>query len=158
MGCDWGYSVDPTVLVRMFIVGRTLYIDQEAYKVGCEIDATPALFRTVPESDRWPITADNARPETIAYMRRHGFPRMRESLKGKGSVEDGVEFLKSFDIVIHPRCINTAREFALYSWKIDPHTNEVLPVLDDKENHVVDSARYALEGTRRSNYTLASVS
>jgi phage terminase large subunit len=44
-GADWGFSVDPSVLVRTWLIGdRTLYIDREAYAVGCEIDNTPALF------------------------------------------------------------------------------------------------------------------
>ena len=59
-------------------------------------------------------------------------------------MEDGIEFLKSFDIVIHPRCQMTHREFLHYSWKVDKRTNQILPVLADKDNHVIDSARYAL--------------
>jgi phage terminase large subunit len=65
-GADWGFSVDPSVLVQCAIVGRTLYISHEAYRVGCEIDFLPELFRTVPEAERWPTTADSARPEPIA--------------------------------------------------------------------------------------------
>ena len=150
-GADWGFSVDPTVLVRCFIEGRTLYIDQEAYKVGCEIDRTPDLFRTIAGSESWPITADSARPETISYMQRHGFPRIKPALKGKGSVEDGIEFLKSYDIKVHPRCKHTADELSLYSYKVDKLTEEVLPVLEDKKNHVIDSVRYAVEGLRRKS-------
>ena len=152
-GADWGFSVDPTVLVRCWIEGRTLYIDREAYKVGCEIDRTPDLFRTIDGSESWPITADSARPETISYMQRHGFPRIKPAMKGKGSVEDGIEFLKSYDIVIHPRCKHTIDEFSLYSYKVDKLTDEVLPVLEDKKNHVIDAARYAVEGLRRKSPT-----
>jgi len=147
-GADWGYAKDPSVLVRCWTNGRTLYVDYEAYKIGCEIDFLPALFDTVPGSRKWPITADNARPETISYMNRHGFPRMGKSIKGVGSVEDGVEFLKNYDIVVHPRCTHTSDELATYSWKTDPHTDEVLPVLEDKQNHVIDSLRYAVEAAR----------
>ena len=157
-GADWGYSIDPTVLVRCWINGTKLMVDHEAYAVGCEIDNTPALFDKIPGARFWPCTADNARPETIAYMRRHGFPKIRESIKGKGSVEDGIEFLKSLDIVVHPRCKHTVDELATYAWKIDPRTDEILPVLGEKSNHVIDALRYALEGTRRSTYTLSSVS
>lgn len=152
-GADWGFAVDPTVLVRVFVQDRTLYIDQEAYKVGCKIDDTPALFDKVPDSKRWPIIADCARPETIDYMRRHGYPRMEPAKKGKDSVHDGVEFLKSYDIVVHPRCKHAADELALYSYKTDKLTGEVLPVLEDKKNHVIDSIRYAIEKTRRAQAT-----
>lgn len=163
-GADWGFSVDPTVLVRCFIgrlengravadpTGRHLFVDREAYKVGCEIDRTPALFDTIPGSRRWPITADSARPETINYMQRHGFGNMKPALKGAGSVEDGIEFLKSYDIVVHPGCRHTSDELTHYSWKVDEQTGDVLPVLADKNNHVIDALRYAVEGIRRNTY------
>lgn len=150
-GADWGFSVDPTVLVRCYLDGRTLYVDQEVYKVGCEIDHTPALFETMPGARAWPIVADSARPETISYMQRQGF-KIRPAKKGQGSVEDGIEFLKSHDIVVHPRCRHTVDELTLYAFKTDKLTGEVLPVLEDKKNHVIDALRYAVEGTRRARY------
>jgi phage terminase large subunit len=150
-GADWGFSVDPTVLVRCYLDGRVLYIDHEAYMVGCEIDRIPDLFRTVPESEKWFITADSARPETISYVQRHGFPRVGPAVKGAKSLDEGVEFLKSFDIVVHPRCVNTINELSTYSYKVDENTGKVLPVLSDKDNHVIDAVRYALEGLRRSS-------
>lgn len=144
-GADWGFSVDPTVLVRAFVEGRTLFVDAEVYQVGCEIDRTPDLFDKIEGSRKWPIRADSARPETISYMQRHGFPRLVPANKGAGSVEDGIEFLKSYDIVVHPRCRHTADELALYAYKTDKLTGEVLPVLEDKKNHVIDALRYAVE-------------
>lgn len=148
-GADWGFSVDPTVLVRAWLKGRTLYVDREAYSVGCEIDDTPALFDTIPGSRHWSITADSARPETISYMSRKGF-NINKAVKGPGSLEEGVQFLKSFDIVVHPSCRHTIDELSLYSYKTDKLTDEVLPVLEDKENHVIDALRYALEALRRA--------
>jgi phage terminase large subunit len=105
-GADWGFSIDPTVLVQCYIVGRKLYVPYEAYMVGCEITDTPALFMTVPEAEKWPITADSARPETISHMRKNGFPKIMPAVKGPRSVEEGIEFLKSFDIIVHPRCVH----------------------------------------------------
>ena len=150
LGADWGFAIDPTVLVRCHIIGRTLYIDFEAYQVGCEIMDTPDLFMTVPESEKWPIIADSARPETISHMKRNGFPKIMAATKGPKSVEEGIEWLKSFDIVVHPRCSHTIDELTLYSYKTDPLTGKILPVLDDKKNHVIDSIRYACEGVRRA--------
>lgn len=150
MGADWGFSVDPTVGVRCHIVGRTLYVDYEAYQVGCEIADTPALFFTIPDAERWTMTADSARPETISHMRRNGFPKIQPAVKGKRSVEEGVEWLKSFDIVVHPRCVHVIDELTHYSFKTDPLTGKVLPVLEDKRNHTIDALRYACEGARRA--------
>jgi phage terminase large subunit len=153
LGADWGFAVDPTVLVRCHIVGRTLYIDYEAYMVGCEISNTPELFMTVPDAEKWPITADSARPETISHMRRNGFPKIMPAVKGAKSVEDGIEWLKSFDIVVHPRCTHTIDELTLYSYKTDQLTGKILPILEDKQNHVIDALRYACEGARRAANT-----
>lgn len=150
LGADWGFAQDPTVLIRCHIVGRTLYIDHEAYRVGCEIMDTPELFMTIPDSERWPIVADSSRPETIRHMQKHGFPKIMPAVKGPKSVEEGVEWLKSFDIVVHPRCVHTIDELTHYRYKIDPLTSKVLPVLEDKSNHVIDALRYACEAVRRA--------
>lgn len=165
-GADWGFSQDPTVGLICFIVGRTLYFWREVWKIGCEIDRTPALFDELdPEwaagrraadpgwqslGQRVPFISDSARPETISYMKRHGYTQMQGALKGAGSIEEGVEFLKQYDIVIHPDCKHVAQEFEHYSFKIDPHTEEITNVLDDKKNHTIDSARYAVENVRRA--------
>jgi phage terminase large subunit len=150
-GADWGFAVDPTVLVRCHVDGRKLYVDYEASQVGCEIDKTPALFETIKGARDWIIRADSSRPETVSYMRRQGF-RIVPAIKGQGSVEDGIEFLRSFDIIVHPRCKAVAEELTLYAYKTDPQTGEILPVLEDKNNHTIDALRYALEELRRSGY------
>lgn len=181
-GADWGFSSDPTVLVRCFIgrwsgdvgasdivaelKGTCLFVDQEAYAIGCPIDATPALFagNDTKQPARWQnkqgyrglegaaqnkITADSARPETIDYMASRGFSIV-PAIKGLGSVEDGVNFLKSYDIFVHPRCRHLVDELIHYSWAVDRQTGEILPKLADKHNHVIDALRYALEGARKA--------
>lgn len=150
LGADWGFSVDPSVLIRCSLEGNICYIDYEAYQVGCEIVNLPELFMQVPEAEKWPITADSARPETISHMQKNGFPRIKGAIKGAKSIEDGIEFMKSYDIIVHPRCKHTIDELTLYSYKIDPLTGFVLPILQDKNNHVIDACRYALEGARRA--------
>ena len=154
-GADWGFAIDPTVLVRCHVEGRTLYVDHEVSEVGCEIDKTPALFDKIEGSRKFLIRADSARPETVSYMKRQGF-RITPAIKGTGSIEDGVEFLRSFDIVVHPRCKHVIEELTLYAYKVDPHTEEILPALDDKNNHTSDALRYALEELRRSGYRPAA--
>lgn len=150
LGADWGFSIDPSCLVRCYIEGRRLYIDYEAYLIGCEIDQLPDLFDRVPDSRKWFITADSSRPETISYMRNHGYPKINAAIKGARSIEEGIEFLRSYDIVVHPRCKHVIDELATYSYKRDPLTDEVLPVLEDKNNHMIDALRYACEGARRA--------
>jgi phage terminase large subunit len=149
-GADFGFSIDPTVLVRCHVIGRKLYIDYEVYMVGCEIVNTPDLFMSIPDSEKWPIVADSSRPETISHLRKNGFPKTMAATKGARSVEEGIEWLQSYEIIVHPRCQHTIDELRLYSYKIDPLTDKVIPILDDKDNHVIDSLRYACEGVRRA--------
>jgi phage terminase large subunit len=173
-GGDWGFSVDPSVLVRCFIdePARKLYVVDEAYAVGVDIDFLPLLFAGrdganaeqlatwgpgmdaawpgVPDAKRWRITADSARPETISYMQKRGF-NIEAAKKGRDSVEEGVTFLQNYDIIVHPRCVHTIDELSFYSWKTDPKTNAILPVLADMNNHVIDALRYAVEGVANSD-------
>ena len=146
-GADFGFAQDPSTLIRSFMLDRKLYIDYEAYGVGVEIDELPQLYRSVPGADKWPIHGDSARPETISYLRnRCGF-NIDGAQKWQGSIEDGIAYLRSFEqIVIHPRCKHTADEFRLYSYKTDKTTNEVLPIILDKNNHCIDAIRYGLDG------------
>ncbi len=150
LGADWGFANDPSVLVRCFIEGRRLFVDYEAWMVGCEIDQLPDLFMTVPDAERWFITADSARPETISYMRKHGFPKITAAIKGPRSLEEGVEFLKTFDIIVHPRCPHVIDELSMYAFELDDLTGQVLPKLADKDNHTIDALRYACEGVRKA--------
>lgn len=146
-GADWGFSQDPTVLIRSFVDRDCLYIDQEAYGVGIEIGSeTEQIFDTIGESRKWRIKADCSRPETISAMNRHGFDIVGAK-KWSGSVEDGIALLKSFQkIYIHPRCKHTIEEFKHYRYKVDRVTQEVLPIIVDDFNHCIDAIRYSLDG------------
>ena len=114
------------------------------------------MLNRLPDASKWPMRGDNARPETIDYIRRHGFPKLRSCRKGKGSVEDGVSFLQGMDVVINPRCVNTIREFKNYAYKTDKRTGEILPAIEDKNNHAIDALRYAVEGLHRKGKLIAA--
>jgi phage terminase large subunit len=145
-GADWGFANDPTTLVRCWIADRRLYVEYEAYAVGCDIDRTPALFDLVRGAREHVIRADCARPETNSYMVQHGFPNLVGVEKWSGSVEDGIAFLRSFEqIIVHPRCTHTAEECRLYSYRIDRVTGDVMPDAKDANNHCIDALRYALQ-------------
>jgi phage terminase large subunit len=153
-GADWGFSPDPLAAIRCYVVGNVLYIDQEVYRVGVELGQIgKELVQKMPEIKRWPCYGDSARPDIISMLQKEGFTQLRgvkKSIDGGQSnklkfVEAGIDYIKSFEkIVIHPSCKNTIEEFKLYSYKVDNNTDEVLPIIIDKYNHIIDSLRYAL--------------
>lgn len=145
-GADFGFANDPNTLIRSFILNDCLYIEYEAYGVNIELDEIPAFYDSVPESRKWPIKGDCSRPETISHIKRKGF-NISAAKKWQGSVEDGIAYLRGFKkIIIHPRCKHTATEARLYSYKTDKMTGEVLPIIEDKNNHCWDAVRYSLDG------------
>jgi phage terminase large subunit len=150
LGADFGFSIDPSCSVRCWIDGTQLFVDYEAWGLHIEIVDLPSLFMTIPDAEKYWMTADSSRPETISHLRNNGFPRIAPALKGPRSLEEGVEFLKSYDIVVHPRCEQLISELTLYSYKVDSLTGQVTSVLEDKDNHMIDALRYAVEGARRA--------
>ena len=82
------------------------------------------------------------------------------AVKGKRSIEYGINFLKSYDVLVHRRGHHLIDELVHYSWAVDRETGEMLPRLADSHNHVIDAVRYALEGARRAgsgDFTFASI-
>jgi phage terminase large subunit len=156
-GVDFGFSEDPTILIRAFLKDNKMFITHEAYGHGVEINELPILFDTVPGVRKWKIWGDSSRPETISYLKNQGF-NIEGTEKGKGSVEDGIQFLRSFEqIVIHPRCKHTYDDFNAYKWKQDKITNEILPIPVDASNHACDAARYSIEPYIKRHVTIFDV-
>ena len=90
------------------------------------------------------ITADSAEQRLIAELRAKGISRITPSVKGAGSINAGIDFMKQFKIYIHPSCVKTIEEFDTYIYKQDKDgkwLNE--PV--DANNHIIDAVRYSLE-------------
>lgn len=148
-GMDFGFSADPSTCVRCHIVGRNLYIDYEEYQHNVEIVDLPVFISQIPLSEKYPLIADSSRPETISHLRKNGYPKVMASVKGANSVIEGIEFLKSYDIIVHPRCKHMIDELTLYSYKTDKLTGNITPHIEDKNNHLIDALRYAVEAVRR---------
>ena len=166
-GADWGFSPDPTVLIRCFIIEkdeeRYLYIDQEIYEIELSLNSIALKFAEMPDVRNWEIMADSARPDIIDLLKRCGYNikgaaktwnlGKERSLKKETTndankqtfIKAGIEYMQDFDkIIIHERCRNVIVEFGSYSKKIDKKTQEILPILEDNNNHCIDSIRYAL--------------
>ena len=46
----------------------------------------------------------------IAEIKRKGIPNIKPSIKGQGSIMQGVQFIQGFKIYVHPTCVNTIEE------------------------------------------------
>jgi len=153
-GLDLGFSVDPLAFLRCYIdqEKRLLYIDKGKSAIEVEIDDTPAFLEgTIPDCKQWMITADSARPEIISYLDKRGF-KIRAAKKGPASIVEGVEFIKNYTTIIHESLKGVIHEFNIYSHKVDKLTGDILPLIEDKNNHFIDALRYAVEALRTPIY------
>jgi len=153
-GLDFGFSQDPTAGIRCYIIDNILYISHEAVEKGLEATKIGDLLeRKLPDVRKYIVYADSARPDTIYTMQKQGY-NVRAVEKGKGSVEDGIEHIKTFDkVLIHPRCTHTLNEFNRYSYEVDERSGDITTKIVDKYNHCIDALRYALERCMRTAKT-----
>lgn len=146
-GLDWGFAQDPTAAIECYIHDNCLWIRREAGRTKLELDDTaPFVLARMPLAKIHTVRADCARPESISHVQRRGLPGLRAADKWQGSVEDGIAFIKSFRrVYIHPDCEETAREFRLYSYKVDRLSGDIMPKIVDAHNHYIDALRYGLQ-------------
>lgn len=159
-GIDFGFAQDPTTGVKCWVFDGRLHVEYEGGKVGLELDDTAEyLTKKVPGIEEHVSRADSARPESISYLKRHGLSRIQAVTKWQGSVEDGIQHLRSYkEIVIHPRCAETIKETRNYSYKVDRLTGDILPVVVDSCNHYIDAIRYAIDPLIKSKGNAPEIS
>lgn len=144
-GADFGFN-DPTTAIRVYVKDNCLFISDEYYKRNLDLNLMPDAFKTINGFERYTTRADNSRPDTISYLQRNGLKKVISCVKGKGSIEDGIEFMKSFDhIYVHTSCVNTIQEFTDYKYKVNKLTGDITSDIIDDNNHIIDAIRYALE-------------
>lgn len=151
LGADFGFANDPGTLVKCWRdpILQKIYVEYAAYGHHVKLTASKPdeigmkeFYKQVPCSDRDMIYADSSRPETIVHMRDQGFV-IDAAEKGTGSVEDGIEWLRGHEIVIHDRCIELQDEAIKYVYKVDRATQVVKSDIVDAFNHGWDAIRYA---------------
>ena len=145
-GLDFGYTNDPSALFCGMIdqTGKKIYVFDEMYKKGMSNEAIHAEITSMGYSKE-KITADCAEPKSIARLYDLGIHRIRAARKGKDSVNNGIDFIQDYEIIIHPRCVNFITEISNYTWDVDKFENKLNKPIDDF-NHLMDAMRYALEG------------
>ncbi|MCQ8267778.1 PBSX family phage terminase large subunit [Streptococcus suis] len=144
-GLDFGFTHDPTTFPRLAVDldNRELWIYAEHYEHAMTTDD---IFKMIADADMQNavITADSDEQRLIAELQAKGIRRLVPSIKGKGSINAGIDFMKQFKIYIHPSCVKTIEEFDTYIYKQDKDGKWLNEPIDDN-NHIIDAIRYALE-------------
>lgn len=151
-GIDWGYANDPLHFMRLHYdkMRRKIYIFGEIHEVKLSNRNAAIKIKENGWNDT-KIFADSAEPKSIDEMWEYGL-KVYGASKGPGSVEFGEKWLDDLEeIIIDPvRCPNTAREFENIDYQVDKDGN-TKNKLEDKDNHSIDSCRYALTEDMRGN-------
>ncbi len=156
-GLDLGFTpAHPTFGIREYVHDGNLYVTHEAVQTGLDTDLIPGfLIKHLPQVQHHTIWVDSSRPETISAINRQYIDSIKQSLfaqgveKGQGSVEDGIEHLKSYKMIyIHPRCERLIDNFDRYSFKTDRKGN-ILRDIEKANDDGIDALRYAEEQTMK---------
>ena len=145
MGVDWGFAPDPFAFIRLHYdpARETIYLLDElcVLRQTNTLTAEELLRRGYQDGV---ITCDSAEPKSVADYRSFGL-NARAAVKGPGSVEYGMKWLQGRKIVIDRRRTPEAlREFSRYEFERDRDGN-FISGYPDKDNHLIDAVRYALE-------------
>ena len=143
MGLDFGFAADPCgfVLVRYDKKRRTVYVLDEIWEKG--LTNLALSQRLSPFAAQGPIACDSAEPKSIHELKALGI-RAYPVRKGPDSVVHGIQWLRQQQLVLSPACVHLRQELSSYQWQHD-RDGCALPRPQDRDNHLIDALRYALE-------------
>ena len=139
-GVDYGFTNDPTAIVGVWIKDYMLYIKEFVYQT---MMTTIDIHRKLQNMGvyREPIFGDSAEPRLNEELRRMGW-NIKGSIKGKDSINAGIDLLKRYKLHVTSDSNNVINEFRNYRWKQD-RSGRTINVPEDKANHTADAIRYA---------------
>jgi phage terminase large subunit len=149
-GLDYGYTNDPSAFFGGYVSlsDKTLYVWDEMYQTGMSNRRIAEEIQSMGYSKE-KITADSAEPKSNDELKGYGL-RVQGAVKGKDSINNGIQWIQDLKIVIHPRCVNFLTEISNYTWKVDKFNKKLNEPIDDF-NHLMDAMRYALEKYIKNN-------
>lgn len=144
-GLDFGYANDPSAFFcgLIDVANKEIYVFDEIYKKAMKNrQIAEEIIRKGYGKEK--IVADSQEPKSIDELYDLGLKGIRKSRKGRDSINNGVQYIQDYKIIIHPRCVNFITEISNYMWDKDKFDNPVNKPVDDF-NHLMDAMRYALE-------------
>ena len=144
-GLDFGYTNDPSALFAGLISKerREIYVTDELYKKALTNNKLAEEIKNMGYGKER-ITADSAEPKSIDELYDLGLKGISGARKGKDSINNGIQFIQGYKIIIHPRCVNFLTEISNYTWAKDKFDKPINKPID-MFNHLMDAMRYALE-------------
>ena len=144
-GLDFGYTNDPTALFCGLISTeqKTIWVFDELYERALTNKKIMEKITALGYAKER-IKADSAEPKSIDELREAGLSHVKAARKGKDSVNNGIQYIQNYHIIIHPRCVNFITEISNYTWDEDKFGNKINQPIDDF-NHLMDAMRYGLE-------------
>ena len=140
-GLDFGFSNDPTALIRVGYSGGDLYLDEMIYSRGLTNQDIGKWMNQLGITKADEIIADN-QPKCIYEIRLEGF-NIKPTFKGQDSIITGIDIMKRQRFKVTKRSVNLIRELKNYKWKEDAAGN-ALNVPVDRFNHGIDAVRYVI--------------
>ncbi|MCD7709165.1 MAG: PBSX family phage terminase large subunit [Clostridiales bacterium] len=140
---DFGFT-DPNAFVCEMVdnVAMKIYVFDEWYQTGATNRQIAEQIKAMGYGGQV-IVCDSAEPKSIAELREEGI-RAEGSRKGRDSVNYGIQLIQNYQIVVHPRCTEFAKEISNYCWAKDPKTGKLLDKPDHEFSHGMDSMRYGV--------------
>lgn len=149
---DFGFTNDPTAILRVRLSGGELWIEELAYKTGMLNNDIVQVLRNNNVARGASIVCDSAEQKSIKEINNIGGYRAVPCTKGRGSVEAGITAVKAYNLNVTKGSLNVIEELRNYSWKRDQEGNYINTPID-RYNHALDALRYGVTTfleTRRS--------
>jgi phage terminase large subunit len=141
-GLDFGYSVDPAALVRIYRKAIEFWLEEVIYETGLTNQDLARRMHMKGVDPAAPIYCDSAEPKSIEEIRREGF-NAKPASKGPDSVKAGIDYLKSLRIHIVDGSENISKEQKSHTWAKDKDGNDLnVPV--DFNDHAMSASRYGI--------------
>lgn len=139
-GMDFGYTNDPTAIGEVAIDGNALYMDELCYQTRMSISDIVRTLKVVNGGRK--IISESADPRLVDEIYNSGF-NIHSVEKGPGSVEAGIEKMKTMKLYLTKRSVNAYKEFRNYTYQQDK-TGKWLNKPVDDFNHFIDLVRYVV--------------
>lgn len=147
-GLDFGYSIDPTVLIDIYEYNGGYIVDEQLYQKGLSNKSIADFINNLPEPGTL-VIADSAEPKSIDEIGSYGV-NIIPATKGQGSVLQGIQYVQGLKISVTSRSVKTIKAYRNYLFTIDKNGN-VINVPNDSVHewsNPMDAIRYGFNGAQ----------